>query len=131
MKKILSLIFVVALMVIGISAAFAESNVFHTVSGASTVKVKALSDIRRSHTNYYCSGTEFDPSASHPTGMTVTVRPYSKDTDTYAGHATTYSADSLSGGASYFLNPLPDRIDVWANTNIYNHGASIKGYWNF
>ncbi len=131
-KKTILLLAVAVMITVSLSVAFAESNVYHSVSGASTEKVRALANIRRSHASYYCNGTEFSPSASYPTGMTVTVRPYLyNDPSTRAGNATTYSADSLSGGAAYFATPLPDRIDVWANTNIYNHAASIKGYWDF
>lgn len=131
-KRKATLLLIIIIIVMIFSVTFAETNVYHSVSGASTTKVRALANIRRSHTSYYCNGTEFVPSSSYPNGMTVTVRPYLyNDPDTRAGNATTYSVDSLSGGAAYFVTPLPDRIDVWANTNIYNHGASIKGYWNF
>ena len=102
-----------------------------SVCGASTVTVKALANISCNYTGYYCSGTEFAPSASHPTDMTVTVRPYAVgNSNERRGHATTYSTDNLSDGAEYFY-PYPGAIDLWANTNIYNHAACIKGYWNF
>ncbi|MCI6965500.1 hypothetical protein MR810_00075 [bacterium] len=131
MRKVLSLFLTVAFMLVCISATIAETNVYHSVCGASTVTVKALANISCNYTGYYCSGTEFAPSASHPTDMTVTVRPYTVgNSNERRGHATTYSTDNLSDGAEYFY-PYPGAIDLWANTNIYNHAACIKGYWNF
>ncbi len=48
-KKTILLLAVAVMITVSLSVAFAESNVYHSVSGASTEKVRALANIRRSH----------------------------------------------------------------------------------
>lgn len=124
MKKLFALLIVALIAFASITTSFAYSGT-KTVYAYSSTSVRSWGNIYCNRNSYYCSGTNFSGSGSV---TKITVRPKLAD-GTNAAYATTFQRNLLSGGSDYFGEY--DEVDLWANTDVYNFGGSITGYWTF
>lgn len=124
MKRKIAATLVAVFMITTMSSALAYSG-NKTVYAYSTTAVRTWGEITCSHDAYSCSGTSFSGSGSV---TKITVRPKTSS-GANAANATTFSASVLSGGKDYFSSY--STVDLWANTDVYNFGGSITGYWRF
>ena len=124
MKKVLVLFLIAVFMLAILPTAFAYDG-SRSVYAYSTTSVRTWGNIPCDYSGYSCSGTSFSGSGDV---TKVTVRPKTAS-GVNAANATTFSASVLSGGKDYFSDYAA--VDLWANTDVYNFGGSITGYWKF
>ncbi len=125
MKKVLALFLIAVFMLAILPTAFAYVG-SKSVYAYSTTSVRTWGNISCDYSGYFCSGTSFSGSGDV---TKVTVRPKTTG-GVNAANATTFSASALSGGKDYFSSDYAT-VDLWANTDVYNFGGSITGYWKF
>lgn len=114
--------------------AFASITTSFAYSGTKTVYAYTNSSypnwtgITVEYSGYFCEGTNFSAAGS---ATKITIRPKIQADGRNAANATTFQQNSLSGGASYFSYVVQNStvVDMYSNTNAYNNGANITGYW--
>ena len=127
MKKIIALGIVALLVLASVTTAFAYSGT-KTVYAYTNSSYPNWNNIDVEYTGYYCSGTKFEAAG---TVSKLTIRPKVQSDGRNAANAVTFQANSLSGGNSYFSYVVPGTtiVSMYSNTDVYNNGASITGYW--
>lgn len=127
MKRTVILVIAALFALVSVTTAFAYSGTKTVYAYTNTAYVNWAS-IMVAYSGYACSGTSFSAAAS---ATKLTVRPKIQEDGRNAANATTFQQNSLSGGAPYFSYVVQNQtvVDIYSNTDAYNNGASITGYW--
>lgn len=128
MKKIISLVIVLAMIMAFASPAFATTKTNATLSSSSTSSSSAWRGMTISRDAWTTSGGSWQGGSA--SGLTLTVRPYSDDAYDYKlSIAYSYSKTKLNGGQTYDLLAYP--IYVKYNSNTSGSTAALKATWYF